>query len=260
MKLGLYPFPSCGDIPENLTHIARGAALAKEQDVDLLAFHECALCGYPPLETDIQRITPKAVAAGLDRVSALAREYAMHIAVGTVRFDGEKRFNSVMVYAPDGSLMGCYDKQGLWGWDCDHFAPGTQSGLFEIRSLKVGFRICFDVRFPEPFRQLYRFGADLCVVCFSDAAKTPDADRYGLISAHLRTRAVENVMPVAAVNTLTGYQTAPCCVIDRDGKILAETAAGTQQLLVWTFDPSTESFGAKGRRVNSDRFLEESLC
>lgn len=260
MKLGLYPFPSSGDISENLTHIARGTVLAKEQGVDLLVFHECALCGYPPLETEIHTITPEAVTAGLARVSALAGEHGIHIAVGTVRFDGDARYNSVAVYAPDGSLMGYYDKQALWGWDCDHFVNGTQPGVFDICGMKIGFRICFDVRFPEPFRQLYRAGADLCVICFSDAGKEPDDDRYSLISAHLRTRAVENVMPVAAVNTLTGCQTAPCCVIDRDGAVLAETPVGTEQLLVWAFGPAPDSFGARGRRVNSDRFLEECLC
>ena len=243
-----------------MVHIARGAALAKEQNVDLLVFHECALCGYPPLETDIHNITPEAVAAGLTRVSVLAREHAMHIAVGTVRFDGDTRYNSVAVYAPDGSLMGYYDKQALWGWDCDHFAHGVQPGIFDICGLKIGFRICFDVRFPEPFRQLYQACADLCVVCFSDAAKKPDPHRYGLIAAHLRTRAVENVIPVAAVNTLTGVQTAPCCVIDGDGSLLAETPLNSEQLLVWDILPAADSFGAKGRRINSDYFLEGAPC
>ena len=49
MRIGLYPFPSSGDMSANLAHIRTGAALAAEQSVELLVFHECALCGYPPL-------------------------------------------------------------------------------------------------------------------------------------------------------------------------------------------------------------------
>lgn len=259
MKLGLYPFPSGGDLWENLKHIAKGAALAAEQDVELLVFHECALCGYPPLETAIDSITPEGIAAGLEQVSALAKHHGLHIAVGTIRFEDGRRYNSVAVFAPDGSLLGQYDKQALWGWDCDHFSRGTQPGVFDICGVKVGFRICFDVRFPEPFRQLYRAGADLCIVCFSDTAKEPDEGRYRLITAHLQTRAVENVLPVAAVNSLSACQTAPVCVIAADGTLLRETPKNTKTLLTWDFAPAEDSFGSRGRRVNSNYFLEETL-
>lgn len=39
MRIGLYPFPSCGDMSANLAHIRTGAALAAEQSVELLVFH-----------------------------------------------------------------------------------------------------------------------------------------------------------------------------------------------------------------------------
>lgn len=256
MRIGLYPFPSSGDMSANLAHIRTGAALAAEQSVELLVFHECALCGYPPLETSMEAVTPEQVSAGLKQVATLAKDHAMHIAVGTVRFQRGTRYNSVMVFGPEGNLLGCYDKQALWGWDCDHFSRGAQPGVFDIGGVRVGFRICFDVRFPEPFRQLYRAGADLCIVCFSDTAEQPDRERYGLISAHLRTRAVENVMPVLSVNSLSRCQTAPVCVIDPGGTVLLEAPTGARQLLVWDFSPAADSFGSRGRRVNSDLFLE----
>ena len=259
MKIGLYPFASGPEIAENLRHITQGASLAAQQGVELLVFHECALCGYPPLETTIDIITPEAISAGLAAVADLARQYAMNIAVGTVRFEGSSRYNSMAVFAPNGTLLGYYDKQALWGCDCDHFSRGTMPGIFDIHGIKVGFRICFDVRFPEPFRQLYRAGADLCIVAFSDTAKAPDDNRYGLISAHLRTRAVENVLPIAAVNSLTDFQTAPCCVIDPDGNVLLETPKYQEMLLTWDFSPAEASFGSCGRRVNSDYFLEKTL-
>lgn len=259
MKLGLYPFASGGSISENLAHIACGTALAAKQGVELLVFHECALCGYPPLEVDIERITPAGISTGLEQVAALAKKYAMHIAVGTVRYEGDCRYNSIAVFSPAGTLLGYYDKQALWGWDCDHFSRGTQLGVFDICDVKVGFRICFDVRFPEPFRQLYKTGADLCVVCFSDTATTPDDGRYRLIAAHLQTRAVENILPVAAVNSLSACQTAPVCVIAADGTVLLEAQKNTETLLTWDFAPAEDLFGNRGRRINSDYFLEEIL-
>ena len=140
MRIGLYPFPSSGDMSANLAHIRTGAALAAEQSVELLVFHECALCGYPPLETSMEAVTPEQVSAGLKQVATLAKDHAMHIAVGTVRFQRGTRYNSVMVFGPEGNLLGCYDKQALWGWDCDHFSRGAQPGVFDIGGVRVGFR------------------------------------------------------------------------------------------------------------------------
>ena len=242
MRIGLYPFPSSGDMSANLAHIRTGAALAAEQSVELLVFHECALCGYPPLETSMEAVTPEQVSAGLKQVAALAKDHAMHIAVGTVRFQRGTRYNSVMVFGPEGNLLGCYDKQALWGWDCDHFSRGAQPGVFNIGGVRVGFRICFDVRFPEPFRQLYRAGADLCIVCFSDTAEQPDRERYDLISAHLRTRAERCCWkhPQAPGSCLSGTSSLPPAAS-------AAAAAGSIPICFWSF-PGSDLFCLKKQK------------
>ena len=63
-------------------------------------------------------------------------------------------------------------------------------------------------------------------------------------------------MPVLSVNSLSRCQTAPVCVIDPGGTVLLEAPTGARQLLVWDFSPAADSFGSRGRRVNSDLFLE----
>lgn len=63
-------------------------------------------------------------------------------------------------------------------------------------------------------------------------------------------------MPVLSVNSLSRCQTAPVCVIDPGGTVLLEAPTGVRQLLVWDFFPAADSFGSRGRRVNSDLFLE----
>lgn len=58
---------------------------------------------------------------------------------------------------------------------------------------KIGVRICFEVRFPEYFRELYKADTDFNVVIFYDVANKDDIERYELIKAHLKTRDVENI-------------------------------------------------------------------
>ncbi|MBE6037369.1 MAG: carbon-nitrogen hydrolase family protein [Clostridiales bacterium] len=270
MKIGVYPFPSSGNITENLKHIQKAVEEAAAAGVRLLAFHECALCGYPPIENSIEAITPEAIKAALAQVSALAARHHLYIALGTVRFEpgasapeaapqnaaaSLQRFNSLVLFDDAGNLTGTYDKTALWGWDCDHFVRGSKDGIFTIDGNQIGLRICFDVRFPESFRSLFQADCPLCIIAFSDTAEAPDPERYGIIKSHLITRAAENCMAVASVNSTSRFQTAPTAFFDRDGRTLAELEPGTEGLLVFDFQPQEPDFGTEGRRVNAEFFL-----
>lgn len=257
MRVAVYPFASTDDIEKNLEKIRTAARLAAEQGVRLLVFHECALCGYPPLETIVEKLDQSLIEQALGSVAALAKEQNIYLATGTVRYEDGKRFNSIAVFGPDGNCLGYYDKTALWGWDTDNFARGTHPGVFDIEGLRVGFRICFDVRFPEPFRALYRQNVDLCFVCFSDTKPEPSPERYQTIKAHLITRAVENVLPLASVNTLSACQTAPVAFFDRHGQVLLETEPNEEQLLVFDFERQEDNFGTQGMRVNNSYFGAE---
>jgi len=135
---------------------------AASEQVPLLVFHECALCGYLPVETDIEKIDNAGVEAALGRISGLAEKYRMFIAVGTVRMEAGKRYNSIVLFDDGGRCLGYYDKMALWGWDQDNFERGKNTGLFKIDGIRVGFRL-----------------------------------------VHLSTRAVENVMTVVSVNSVS---------------------------------------------------------
>lgn len=255
MRIGVYQFSSTNKIEDNFNTLKKAIKLAAERGGRLIVFHECALCGYPPVEQKIEEINKEEIEFNLSKVSALAKQYKIFVAVGTVRFDAENRFNSIVVFDNNGSLMGYYDKTALWGWDKDNFVRGTKPGIFEIDNIKVGFRICFDVRFPESFRELYKQNADICFVSFSDTSETPQPARYDIIKAHLITRAVENVMPIVSVNSITNFQSAPTAIFDCNGKIVKEAEVNVESLLLYDFIKPDISFGMKGRLVNNNCFL-----
>lgn len=256
MRIAAFQFASSGSVEDNLRHICRGVENAAQVGAHLVCFHECALCGYPPIEVRTEDIDEEAIAAAMEEVSALAVKHCIHILLGTVLTEGEKRYNSAVMYAPDGHLTARYDKKALWGWDCDNFEKGSRSGTFETDGVRIGVRICFDVRFPELFRELYRERIDLCVVLFSDTAERPDPERYAIIKGHLVTRAAENVMTVLSVNSFSRFQTAPTAVIDHNGRTVAEACPDREDMVVFDFTPPAEDFGMKGRRTNSDALLK----
>ena len=91
MKTAAFQFAGSGDIQANLAALERGIAQAAEANVRFLLTQECALTGYPPLETPSPAtIDRKALQAGISRIECLAREHDMYIALGTVQPKDER--------------------------------------------------------------------------------------------------------------------------------------------------------------------------
>lgn len=251
MRLGVYAFAGSGDLQANFAAIARGVAQAKAQGVRLCAFHECALTGYPPLETQLHAIDFDEVERLCTKLGAMARENEMYLLVGCVMRREKGICNAMRLFTPEGREKQPYVKRALWGWDAEHFVPGESDGIYEIDGVRIGVRVCFELRFPEYFRELYRRQADVCIVSLCDIAREENAARYQLIRAHLQTRACENILPLLCVNDAAMHQTAPTAVIDRNGYVLQERTG--EGLLVMDWEKTPLTFGESGRKQYNDR-------
>ena len=255
MKLGAYSFPVSGSLTDNLEHIRRGIRQAAASFVDLLVFPECALTGYPPRHIpNPAAMDLAALDCALDELHQLAADYGMHLVVGTMLRKGADFHNSALLLAPDGQRH-TYHKRALWGWDAEHFTPGSETGVWEIAGLRIGVRICYEVRFPEYFRELYSAHTDLNLLLFFDVADVNDPARYDLIRAHVLTRAVENACPILAINATAPFQTAPTGLYDASGRPLAELPQGQEGLLAIDWSPTPLTFGEQGRKALSDQLV-----
>ncbi len=258
MRIAAYQFAVSGNMHRNFSSMQKAVCRAAEQDVKLLVFPECSLTGYPP------RDLPSSAAADFNLMSSLldelgrtAMEHGIHIITGTILPCGDSYFNSAVILHPNGQ-RDFYHKRALWGWDRENFIPGSKSGIFEINGLKTGLRICYEVRFPEYFRELHAAGSDLNIVLFYDTADADNIDRYDLIKAHLRTRAAENVAPILSINATHPFQTAPTALFDCSGKVLCELERNAEGLLVHDFSPMPLDFSEQGRKRLSDRLLRHN--
>lgn len=255
MRLAAYQFAPCGDLDRNIEKIKAAIVQAAENKVDLIIFPECALTGYLPRSiAGSDSINVNAVFEAIQELQKLANELDIHIIVGTIDYADSKYYNRAYFLSPD-RVKGWYDKRALYGWDEDNFAPGGENGIYEIHGLKIGVRICFEVRFPEYFRELYRGNTDLNIVLFYDVADKEDESRYQMIRGHLITRAVENVTPVLSVNAIHPKQTAPTCFINASGAICKELEKNMEGMLIYDFEKQELNFGELGRKRYSDRLL-----
>ncbi len=248
MKIAAYQYQPGASIPQNCRSIVAAIESAASQGARFLMTQECALCGYPPLELQsVAALDFDAMTVAIGEICAAARRCNIYVGLGVIRQAGGKHYNSILVIGPDGTMQQPYDKRALWGYDLDNFHPGSNSGLYAIDGLKIGIRICFEVRFPEYFRELFKAQADLACVAFCDISAQANAARFEIIQAHLITRAVENALVVLAVNSASQHQTAPTAVFGPDGNVLSMAPRDQEHLLLYEYVQPAESFGRTGR-------------
>lgn len=252
MKIGAYQFAVTNDIKHNLEVIKKAVTKATHEGVKLLVFPECALTGYPPHDIESSSVVKfHELIIAYELLQNLVDENGICVIIGAITKEEDKYFSSAIVFTPHQGKM-FYHKRALWGWDKDNFSTGNRNGIFEIDGWKVGVRICFEVRFPEFFRELYEAHTDLNIVLFYDVTDKDDIERYELIKSHIRTRAVENITYTLTVDTICPYQTAPTALYDKSGGSLIELKRNEEGLLMYDLEKREPNFGEKGRIEISD--------
>lgn len=90
-----------------------------------------------------------------------------HLVLGSVmvRENGEL-YNRLYLIAPDGTVVGTYDKMHLIALfhEPSYFTPGKRLLVAEIAGWKVGFAICYDLRFAEIFLNYALMGCHVQVL------------------------------------------------------------------------------------------------
>jgi len=132
-----------------------------------------------------------------DALAALSREFGLYLVGSVVETHSPHPRNAAFVTAPDGSLLATYRKLHpvSYGEENLHYSGGTDCPVFELDGIRCGLQICYDLRFPEPFRALAAKGAEVVFV----PANWP-ARRISAWSTLLAARAIENQMAVCGVN------------------------------------------------------------
>ncbi|KAI0477562.1 carbon-nitrogen hydrolase [Xylariaceae sp. FL0804] len=150
-------------------------------------------------------------AAYLARYQALARELAICIVPGTiVEAVGAELHNVAYFVSSDGEVAGRYQKKNLWHPERHHLVSSAHAPhrAFDTPLGRVGLLICWDLAFPEAFRELISDGAEMvCVPTFwtlrdvsaESYALNPDGEALFLKSTVV-SRAFENTCAVVFVN------------------------------------------------------------
>jgi predicted amidohydrolase len=160
-------------------------------DAELIVFPEMAFSGFSmdaPTDEGAEEF-----------LAGLARRNGQAIVAGYVGGANEegKRTNLAAAFGPDGVRLARYAKLHPFSYagEDGHYAPGSDLALFDLGGLRIALTICYDLRFPELFREAVLAGAEAFLVIANWPARRADHWR-----ALLRARAIENLAFVVGVN------------------------------------------------------------
>ena len=102
-------------------------------------------------------------------LSSIAKKYNIWIIGGSFIRKAENGllYNSCPIFNRQGELIGVYDKNHLYSYcgcrEGSFITPGESGLIVDIEGIKTGITICYDIRFPEIFREYRKQGAHLFI-------------------------------------------------------------------------------------------------
>jgi NAD+ synthase (glutamine-hydrolysing) len=154
-----------GDLGGNARKVREWIVRARDVGVDLVAFPELTITGYPPEDLLLR---PRFIADNLEALdSVLEACHGITAVVGYVALDGSDIFNAAAVIH-DGRIVDTYRKQHLPNYgvfdELRYFRSDEACPVYTIGGLGVGVNICEDIWYPgDPTRSQALGGAQVIV-------------------------------------------------------------------------------------------------
>ncbi|WEX89365.1 carbon-nitrogen hydrolase family protein [Sinorhizobium garamanticum] len=193
--------------------------------------------------------------------SALAGELGVYLHIGStpIALSDGKIANRGFLFGPDGVKICDYDKIHMFDVDLENgeswresaaYRPGTTARVADLAFGKLGFSICYDVRFPELFRQQAVAGAEIMSVPAAFTKQTGEAHWEIL----LRARAIENGLFVIAAAQAGKHEDGRetfghSMIVDPWGSVLAEAGPAREGVIIADIDTAAVH-GARAKIPN----------
>lgn len=185
---------------KNLEKVKKIVQQNHKEEVDLWVVPEVFTTGFayddfPKLAEDREN-NPT-----LEFLNTLSEEYGTGIA-GSYLATNESRdqfYNIGFIISPKEGQVLSYQKIHLWGQENDYFEAGKDVAApinFDNKA-RIGLVICYDLRFPEVYRQISKQEVDILITTASWPAAR--VKHFDLLSA---ARALENTSYHIAVNRI----------------------------------------------------------
>ncbi|MCK9495979.1 MAG: NAD+ synthase [Dehalococcoidia bacterium] len=224
-----------GDFEGNREKVLEAARRADQYGVDVVAFPELVVTGYPPED---QLLRPAFIQEAEEHLLTLAQEAVglPPMVVGCLDFTDQLYNSAAIIHG--GAVLARYHKQKLPNYGVfdeeRYFFPGDETLVCTIGGVEVGITICEDAWYPEPVRDAAVAGAEVVININGSpfhAGKTRFRERM------IATRAADNTVALAYVNQVGGQDElvfdGNSIVVDALGNVVARGRSMEEDLVVF---------------------------
>ena len=235
LRIGLAQInATVGDLEGNAEKTLGMIDAARDAGVQLLAFPELCVSGYPPEDLLLKPSFVRACACTVERLAVGTR--GLTVVAGFPERDAELHNAAAILH--DGTRVGTVRKQRLPNYgvfdELRYFSPGVGEHVFLVGGAWVGVSICEDIWLPGgPVERMAAAGAAVIVnVNASPYHRGKWRERHRMLA----TRAADYGVFIAYVNLVGGQDElvfdGGSLVIDPTGAIVAEAPTFEESLLV----------------------------
>jgi len=240
LRIGLAQIDlSVGDLEGNASKIIRSIETAKGMGVDLVAFPELAVTGYPPEDLLMK---PEFIRDNLRALEEIAKaSTGITAVVGFV--DAKEDIYNAAAILHDGGVVGVYHKVYLPNYGVfdeeRYFRPGEDCLTLTLNGVTVGLTICEDMWYPGGPAMAEALAGNAEVIV-NISASPYHAGKIGWREKMLATRASDNAVVIAYVNLVGGQDElvfdGTSAIFDQKGEILARADQFEEDFLVADLD------------------------
>jgi len=248
LLLATCQFPVSADMTTNAEWVRKQMRLAAAQDANLVHFSECALPGYAGVEIpSVESFDWEQLRTETRSILQLADELDQWVVLGSMhQLTGDhKPHNSLYLINPEGKIVDRYDKRFCTPGDLNHYTAGNHFVVFEVGGVRCGLLICFDIRFPELYREYKKRGVQLLLHSFHNARMKHGMIHPMIMPVSGQTRAATNAMFVSLNNSSTP-ESWPSLLITPDGRIHQRLVLNHPGVMVHEIDTAKKYYDASG--------------
>ncbi len=236
VRLGLAQInTTVGDLEGNRVKILEYLERARAEGVNIIAFPELTLTGYPPEDLVFRKDFLQKTRDALDQVITCVRDL---VAIVGVVEEFEGRTHNAAAVICDGQIVGVYRKHCLPNYgifdELRYFQPGESCPVFTDGNLCFGVTICEDLWCPDgPVTAQARAGAQLII---NISASPYEIQKGYQREALLAARTVKENVAIALCNLVGGQDElvfdGQSLIYDGTGRMLARAKAFAEDFLV----------------------------
>ncbi|MCH7516326.1 MAG: hypothetical protein IIB08_04240 [Bacteroidetes bacterium] len=121
-------------------------------EIDLLIFPEMTLTGFT---MQSEKFAEAIEGESFNYFSSLAKKLNCSVIAGIIVNQSGKYFNTLIHIENNGKLKNHYHKIHPFSFSNEdkHFSAGDKTIVTKVNGWKTGLSICYDLRFPEHYRQ-----------------------------------------------------------------------------------------------------------